>query len=242
MRLRQFVSAGLCAALAPGVALVAGFAALSHAAAQSQPPPAAKPLMLGVNATGVVQKILVQDGAHVDAGQILLQLDCRTLQAEVKERAAEKDAAEAAYERTRNGPRIDEIAIGVASVGVAQARAEEAQAAYGRLTALTEGISVTRAQLLEGRRDARVSAAQLEDSRKRLALLQAGSREEDIAESLARRDSASAKLDLTEASLDQCALRAPEPGSVQFVATLGQFVSVAVPEALVRLTPDKPTQ
>jgi len=222
------------------VALLAMLAAVSEVRAQSNPDGAhaGKVLRLGIAASGVIAKVLVADGAHVDAGQILLQLDCRPLEAEIKLRAANRNAAEAANERTQNGPRVDEIAIGEANVGVAQARAEEAQAAYARLQAMTEGVSVTRAQLLEGRRDARVTAAQLEDSRKRLELLQAGSREEDIAESHARRDAAVAELDLAQARLDQCSLRAPVAGTAQIVATLGEFVSVAVPTTLVRLAPD----
>jgi HlyD family secretion protein len=222
------------------VALLATLVAVSEVRAQTTPDVAhvGKVLTLGIAASGVIAKVIVADGTHVDAGQILLQLDCRPLEAEIKLRAANRDAAEAAYQRTRNGPRLDEIAIGEANVGVSQARAEEAQAAYARLLAMTEGVSVTRAQLLEGRRDARVAAAQLEDSRKRLALLQAGSREEDIAESRARRAAAAAELDLAQAQLDQCSLRAPASGTVQMVATLGEFVSVSVPTTLVRLTPD----
>jgi multidrug resistance efflux pump len=194
--------------------------------------------MLGVAATGIIQKILVADGAHVDAGQLLLQIDCRPLQEEIKLRAADRDAAEAAFERTRNGTRLDEIAIGEANVGVAQARAEEAQASYGRLTALTEGVTVTRAQILQEQRDARVTAAQLEDAKKKLALLKAGSRDEDIAEALAKRDAAAANLAVAGARLDQCSLRAPVAGTVQAVATLGQFVSTSVPATLLQLTPD----
>jgi multidrug resistance efflux pump len=194
--------------------------------------------MLGVAATGIIQKILVADGAHVDAGQLLLQIDCRPLQEEIKLRAADRDAAEAAFERTRNGTRLDEIAIGEANVGVAQARAEEAQASYGRLTALTEGVTVTRAQILQDQRDARVTAAQLEDAKKKLALLKAGSRDEDIAEALAKRDAAAANLAVAGARLDQCSLRAPVAGTVQAVATLGQFVSTSVPATLLQLTPD----
>lgn len=222
------------------VALLAMLAAAPEARAQSTPDAAhaGKVLRLGIAASGIIAKVLVADGAHVEAGQILLQLDCRPLEAEIKLREADRGAAEAAYERTKNGPRLDEIAIGEANVGVAQARAEEAQAAYARLQAMTEGVSVTRAQLLEGRRDARVTAAQLEDSRKRLALLQAGSRPEDIAEAVARRDAAVAELGLAQARLDQCSLRAPAPGTVQMVATLGEFVSVSVPTTLARLTPD----
>jgi HlyD family secretion protein len=230
-------------ALAAAALLIVVLVAPLQAGPQSPTPaPAAKTLSLGVAVSGVVQKILVEDGAHVDAGQLLLQIDCRPLEVEIKARTAERDAAEAVYERTRNGSRLDEIAIGEANVGVAQARAEEAQDAYDRVKALTLGVSVTRVELLANRRDARVAAAQLEDAHKRLALLQAGSREEDIAEFLARRDAAVAQLALAQARFDQCSLRAPVPGTVQFVATLGQFISVAVPETLVRLTPEKPTQ
>ena len=228
------------AVLSAVLLLIAGLCAPWHARAQASA--ATKTLTLGVAASGVIDKLLVADGAHVDAGELLLQLDCRPLQVEVKARAAERDAAEAAYERTRNGPRLDEIAIGEANVGVALAKAEESRDAYARLEALTQGVSVTRAQLLEGRRDARVTAAQLEDSRKRLALLQAGSRAEDIAESLARRDAAAAELELAQAQLDQCSVKAPVAGTVQIVATLGQFVSVSVPQTLIKLTPDKVTQ
>jgi HlyD family secretion protein len=227
-----------CAELTAIFSLTVGFAGFNSADAQTQTPGSSEPLSLGVASSGVVQKILVKDGAHVDAGQLVLQLDCRPLEFKIKRRAADRDAAEAAYERTRNGPRVDEIAIGEANLGVAQARAEEAQAAYARLEGLTEGVSVTRAQLLEGRREARVTAAQLEDARKRLALLQAGSREEDIAEALARRDAAAARVEEAQARLDQCSLRAPVSGVIAMVATLGEFVSVSVPTTLARLAPD----
>jgi HlyD family secretion protein len=215
----------------------AAIAASGAAAAPGDAPSAGKPLLLGVAVSGVVAKLLVPDGAHVDAGQVLLQIDCRPLEAEIKMRGADRDAAEAAYERARNGSRPDEVAIGEANVGVARARAEESADAYARLKALTEGVSVTRAQLLEGRRDARITSAQLEDSLKRLALLQTGSRQEDIAEALAKRDAAAAALDEARARLDQCSVRAPVAGTARFDVTLGQFVSVAVPATLVRLTP-----
>ena len=210
--------------------------------AQSAPAGRGKAMPLGVAASGVVQKIMVVDGAHVEAGQLLLQLDCRPLEAAIRVRVASRAAAEAAYERTRNGTRPDEIAIGEANVGVALARAEEAEAAYGRLTALTEGVTVTRAQILQDQRDARVTAAQLEDARKRLALLVAGSRAEDIAEALARRDAAAAAVDEAQAQLDQCSLRAPAAGVVEMLASPGQFVSVAVPAVLARLTADPPAR
>jgi multidrug resistance efflux pump len=235
----------ICAAGA-GVMLLALGATLDlRAQSETASPPlvrppgtAAKVLSLGVAATGVVEKILVADGNHVDAGQILLQIDCRPLEAETKLRAARLDAAQAAYERTRNGPRPEEVEIGVANLGVAQARADEAHDALGRANALTEGITITRAQFLETQRNARVTAAQLEDAKKRLALLRAGSRQEDIAEALARRDEAAGGLAEVRARLDQCSLRAPVAGIVQAKVTLGQFVSSYAPVTLLQLTED----
>ncbi len=191
-------------------------------------------MQIGAGASGVVDQILVHDGDHVAFGQILLKLNCRPLEAEISVRAADLAASEAVAERTRNGPRPDEVAIGVAGVGVAQARAEEAQAAYQRATALREGIT-TLALILQAKRDARITAAQLEDARKKLDLLHAGSRAEDIAEANARRDAARATLEETKARLDQCTVRAPAEGMVKILATLGQFVSTAVPVTLVQL-------
>jgi multidrug resistance efflux pump len=194
-------------------------------------------MQLGVAATGIIEKIFVRDGDHVDAGQLLVTIDCRPLQAEIKVRGANVAAAEAAFIRARNGPRPDEIAIGEANVGVARARAEEAQAAYDRALELHEGITISRANLLQARRDARIGAAQLEDQKRRLDLLHAGSRAEDISEAAAKRDSASALLEEAKALFDQCFLRAPAAGNVKVLATPGQFVSTNVPVTLVQLTP-----
>jgi multidrug resistance efflux pump len=194
-------------------------------------------MQLGVAATGVIEKIFVRDGDQVDAGQLLVTLDCRPLEAEIKVRGANLTAAQAAFERTRNGPRLDEIAIGEANVGVARARAEEAQAAYDRALELHEGITISRANLLQARRDARIAAAQLEDQKRRLDLLHAGSRVEDISEAAARRESAAGLVEEAQALFDRCFLRAPAAGSVKVLATPGQFVSTNVPVTLVQLTP-----
>lgn len=195
-------------------------------------------LRLGLPLTSVVQEIAVADGARVEAGATLLRLDCRLFEEEIRQRAAHLEAARAAHDKARNGARADEIAIGIAAVGVATARAEEADASFRRLSQLAEGIAITRAQLLQSRREARVTAAQLEDAQKRLALLKAGVRPEEIMEAAAKQDVAESSLAEARIRADQCTLRAPVPGRVRFLATLGQFVSVTVPTTLVELTPD----
>lgn len=211
--------------------------ATAQTAAPQQPDP--RVLTLGVARSGVVQSILLQSGAHVEAGQILLRLDCGPLEKEINFRAASLAAAEASLARVRNGPRPEEIAIAEAGLGVAMARADEAHDALQRANGLQPGVTVTRAQLFTVERDSRIADAQQLDAAKKLALLKAGSRVEDIDEAQARRDAAFAFLEEGKAELDQCTVRAPASGVVQFTITPGQFVSVFAPTPVAKLTIDR---
>lgn len=212
--------------------------AAEPSAANNPAPPASGVFSLGAAHAGVVDVVLVKDGAHVEPGQLLLRLDCRPLEKEIDFRAASLAAAEAALTRVRNGARPEEIAIAEAGVGVATARAEEARDALDRANELQVGVSITRADLFVVQRDSRIAEAQLVDAQKKLALVEAGSRAEDIAEAQARRDAADAFLDEGKAELDQCSVRAPAAGTVQVFARPGQFVSVLAQAPLVLLTAD----
>ena len=208
--------------------------------AQTATPQAAKPhmLTLGAARSGVVRSILVPNGAHVEAGEALLRLDCGPLEKEINFRAASLAASEAVLARVRNGPRPEEIAIAEAGLGVATARADEAHDALQRANGLQAGVTVTRQQLFTVERDSRIADAQQMDAEKKLALLKAGSRIEDIDEAQARRDAALAFLEESKAELDQCTIRAPAAGAIQFTVTTGQFVSVFAPTPLAQLTAD----
>jgi multidrug resistance efflux pump len=229
----------MCAAV-----LVASFAFAATALAQNSnftaPGRVEGPtLTIGVAAAGIVDEILVREGSRVTAGQALIKLDCRSTEADVRTRESQLAAAQALYDRARNGSRPDEIAVGEAVVGYSEARAEEAQKTLDRTEALKEGVTVTTAHILEVQRDARISAAQLAEANARLSLLRAGSREEDIRRAQAQRDAAAADLDSTRARLDQCTVRAPADGAViDVLASKGQYFSLAVPQPLLHLVQD----
>ena len=203
---------------------------------------AAGPAMsIGVAVGGIVDKVLVREGDRVRAAQTLVTLDCRPTQADVRAREAQLAAAQATFDRYRNGSRADEIAVGEAVVRYAQARADEAAKALGRADAMQEGVTITTARLLEVQRDARIAAAQLEEARSKLSLLRAGSREEDIRHAQALRDTAAAQLEASRARLDQCTIHAPADGTVlDMLVNPGQFVSFAVPQPLLHIVPDGP--
>ncbi len=198
-------------------------------------------LSIDTAATGTVSSVLVREGSQVHAGQTLVTLSCKPLEAEVRARQAQLAAAQATFDRVKNGPRPDEIRVGEAVVGYSQARAEEAKKTLDRTEALQEGVTVTEARVLEVKRDSRIADAQLEEARARLSLLRAGSREEDIRQSQSLRDAAAAELDTTRARLDQCTIKAPVDGIVlDVVANPGQYLSLAVPQPLLHMVQDDP--
>jgi HlyD family secretion protein len=200
---------------------------------------AAAPMSIGVAASGIISEILVHEGSPVRAGQLLVKLDCRPIELDVRTREAHVAAAQATFDRFRNGSRPDEIAVGEAVVGYSQARLDEAQRTLERTEALQEGITVTTARILEVKRDARIAAAQLEEARARLSLLRAGSREEDVRQAQALRDAAAADLAASRARLDLCSIHAPADGTVlDVLVNPGQFLSLAVPQPLLHIVPN----
>jgi multidrug resistance efflux pump len=200
---------------------------------------AGDPMPIGTAVSGVIAEVLVHGGEHVAAGQLLVHLSCDNIQKELEARRATLAAAEAVAQKMVNGPRPEEIGIGVANLGLADARSEEATITLNRALALVEGVTISKAQLDQAKRDARMAAALVEEARARLNLLRSGYRQEDIDEAKARRDAAKGLVDQAQASLNYCYVRAPVAGVVVNVhATPGEFISTAIPTTLLTLVDD----
>jgi HlyD family secretion protein len=194
---------------------------------------------LGTSATGTISQLLVKPGDHVQAGQPLLRVDCRALEGEVAARQSDLAASEAVFARVTHGSRPEEIAIGEANVNLADARLHEAQKEFDRAQALHEGVTVTRVQIDQAERDARMAEAMLAEVRAKLVLLKVGSREEDITEARARRDAAKARLDEAAARLAYCTVAAPISGVILSTrVSPGQLVSSMAPATLITMVDD----
>jgi multidrug resistance efflux pump len=196
-------------------------------------------LPLGASATGTIAELLVHAGAHVQAGQHLIRVECGAIERELDARKSDLAAAEAFYLRTLHGPRLEEISVGVANVNLAEARLQEAAKALQRTKQLQEGFTVTRVQIDQAQRDARMDEALLDEVRAKLALLKAGSREEDITEARSRRDAAKGRVEEAAARLGYCSVDAPISGIVLSTnVSLGQLVSTMVPVTLLTVVDD----
>lgn len=196
-------------------------------------------LSLGAPTTGTISQVLVKPGDHVQLGQTLLKVECRDLESEILARQSDLAAAEAIFARVTHGSRPEEIAIGEANVNLALARLHEAQKEFDRAQALHEGVTITRVQIDQAERDARMATAMLEEVRAKLVLLKVGSREEDVDEARSRRDAAKARLDAAAARLSYCTVPAPISGVILSVRVgPGQLVSLMAPAALITMVDD----
>ena len=133
---------------------------------------------LSMAADGIVAEILVEEGASVEAGQIILRLQDAHQQAAVAEAEAALASAEAQYANLQAGPRGQEIAAAEASLEAARAglarlregaRAEEIAAAEAALQA----AQATLDRLYEGPDEQTRIAAQAELANAEAALRQA---------------------------------------------------------------------
>ena len=196
-------------------------------------------LTLGTSATGTIASLLVKAGDHVQPGQHLVRVECSNVERELEARKSDLAAAEAFNLRTLHGPRPEEISVGIANVNLAEARLQEAEKALQRTQLLREGVTVTRVQIDQALRDARMDEALLDEVRAKLALLKAGSREEDITEARSRRDAAKAREEEAQVRLGYCSVDAPTSGIVLGTnVSPGQLVSTMVPVTLLTIVDD----
>ncbi len=163
-------------------------------------------IQIGSKIGGRVTDVPVEEGQVVKAGATLVRFECDELKAqraqaeatleqaqadldkmlrgnrpeEIQQAEATARAQQAAFEAARNGPRRQEIDQAQADFSAAEADATNAETTYKRMEKLIATDTISR-QLFDDSRDKRDAAAQrAESARQRLALLQAGTRVEDL--------------------------------------------------------------
>lgn len=224
-------------------------------------------IRLGSRVGGRVSRVLVVEGQSVEKGQLLLELEPYDLMERHQEQVELLAALEAAYQRALAGFRSEEIAQAKAKLDQLQARLdllragprpEEIDAARARLEqALAEQrrrkqdfdresklalTNATSQQQLDAVRQAlevaeatitvrekelavlelgtreeelRQAAAQVEEAYQAWQLLLRGSRSEDIENAKASRDAAKAKLNAIEKQIDELQILSPVAGTIE---------------------------
>jgi HlyD family secretion protein len=157
----------------------------------------------------------VEEGEHVEAGQVLATQDPRLLRAQLAAAAAEVDARRAALARLEAGARPEELRKARADVAAAAAGLREAEASARRIRQLVATGAVDQQRADDATSTAEAARARWEAARATLDLTVAGPRAEDLTEARAVLARAQAERDLIRERLDDTRLRAPHDGIVR---------------------------
>lgn len=167
---------------------------------------------LAFNASERIATVLVQEGERVKAGQLLGELDTRSLQLKLVAAKAQAAVAEQALLKLQAGSRSEELGQADAAVSAARADAENASRQAERLRAVhddTAGRGVSQLDVDNAAARARVAEAHLQEARKARQLVATGARKEDIAQASAQLDAARAQSALLAQQLADARLTAP---------------------------------
>jgi len=189
---------------------------------------------------GRLDRVLVDEGDRVTAGQVLAVVDNRDFKARVDSAKADVDEREASRRRVANGARAQERDEAAAALVEAEAVLENARADRDRRQNLLRERVVSKAEADEADRVERVAAARVEAARQRVDLINADAREEDRARADAAVDLARARLDEARALYEKTFIRAPIGGIVlRRHRKGGESVSTQFDSPIVTLADDR---
>ena len=163
---------------------------------------------------GRIEKLDVDEGAHVEAGTAIAELDRVPFEQDVAAATAEVAMAQAQFDKATRGFRSEEIAQAAATVRQREADLTNARVTLERLEGLYPQGAITRQQKDDAEARVRESEAALAGAREQLTLVTRGSRVEDIQMQEANLASAKAHLDKARTSLSDATLIAPSAGIV----------------------------
>jgi HlyD family secretion protein len=181
------------------IIVIAAIALLIYMRQRNQPKPLvlsgtleARTVNVGSLVGGRVTRVLVDEGSHVTAGQVIVTLETETLDRQIAAQQAVIDAARAAYAKALAGPRRDEIekAAAIAANDGRDRGRYEVLFHDGIVTRLVYDDAATKAKasaedlqlLLKGTRkeDIEAARAQLEQQQRQLGVLMKQRSETDV--------------------------------------------------------------
>ncbi|MEK6684503.1 MAG: efflux RND transporter periplasmic adaptor subunit [Nitrospirota bacterium] len=164
--------------------------------------------------TGRIEQILVDEGDRVADGQLLVRIERREVEAQIRAAEAQVEAARANLSNLEAGSREQEIKKAEAALEEAQANLERTRMDRDRLDRLHNDKVVSDQEWERARTASDVAVAKEREARGHLDLLKAGTRRHLIEASRGEFRRAQAELDRVLAQLDDTRLTAPLAATV----------------------------
>lgn len=179
---------------------------------------------------GWVQKVLVVEGATVQAGDELVLLDPRSAEVEVAKASASVAEQEAVLAKLKRGYLPQELEMARHEVHKCQEAMDSLRAELSALEPLRQNKEISDLQYQKSAATFHAAEASHAAAEAKLRLLEAGTPREEIAEAEARVAIAKAELAAAKLNLDLCRVVSPTAGTVtQLQARQGTFVERSTP-------------
>ncbi len=188
--------------------------ASSMVAAPGRVEPVSEEFKIGAEIGGKLREVSVEEGDHVQRGQVIAVLENADFQARVASAEAQLSEREAELRRVVNGARGEERREALAAMRQAEAVMSNAQVEAERRRKLFRQGDIAREEADRAEREYRVAKARYEETGERHALINAVAREEDQARAEADVALARARLREARAMLEKTFVRAPLTGVV----------------------------
>jgi HlyD family secretion protein len=183
-------------------------------AAAGRVEPGSEDIKLASEINGKLKTIFVEEGDHVQRGQVMAELENSDYRAQVESAGAEVLQKEAELRKVVNGARTQERREALSSVEEALAVMSNARADMERRQKLFAAGVISREEADRYQKEYEVAKARYEETSQHHDLVAADAREEDRAMAEANLQLARAKLDESRAVLDKTFVRAPIDGTV----------------------------
>ncbi|CAM2995702.1 HlyD family efflux transporter periplasmic adaptor subunit [Acinetobacter celticus] len=167
---------------------------------------------LAFEGSGRIKALNVQEGDHVQEGQVLAVLDTQALEIQAKQAQAQLVVQQQAVDEQDAGTRPEEIAQAKAQVVSAQAQLDKATKDLQRYQALfnsTGGKAISKQEIDGAQSNVNTAIASVKERQANLVLLEKGARKEDRTAAKAQVDVTKANLDLMQYKIAQSQLRSP---------------------------------
>ncbi len=169
---------------------------------------------LSARLPGALEFVSVRAGDQVRKGQVVAGISRNDLVAQRERDALGVSKAEAQLADLVSGARDQEIKDARAVAGSARASFDRASSEYARIKALHAGGAIPDTELEKAETSLKIALNQLDSARAKLALLEAGSRPEQISAARIEVDRARAVLRASETLLEETKIVSPIDGTV----------------------------
>lgn len=173
-----------------------------------------KDVTVSSQVSGIVKKILKNEGDEVKTGDIILQIDSSEYILQLKQSEALLIQAKAQYDLAKKGARNEDIVSAKEASETARANYESAKKDFDRFVELFKSNSITSKQYDDAKTRLSVTEGQYKQTQENYKKVQNGSRPEELELAKGRYDQIAAQTELTRKKVRDCSIKATSNGTI----------------------------